>query len=201
MDSNRVLTLEINNNRVIGYINGDYTNQGIFKESYLVNEEDVDLSKLAYYVLVEGKLMLEIDKYTNDCRNELIVAYFEELDRLKLKTIENGIEWKEGLIQRGRETDKVNLTSSIQSFETARKLKIPLKTIKWKFITKEGNYVVKEVTETDLQTLFIKGSQLLSKAIVSENVLRDKIEKMSLEELESLDLEKEYQKIMLGSGN
>ncbi|WP_064616376.1 hypothetical protein [Streptobacillus moniliformis] len=196
MDSHGILTLEIKDNKVVGYIRGDYTKENVFKECYLVNEDKIDLSKIDYYVIVEGKLMLEVDKYTTNHKKELIQAYFEDLDTLKLKTIENGIEWKEGLIQRGRETDKVNLTSSIQSFETARKLKIPMRTIKWKFITKEGNYVVKEVTENDLQTLFLKGSQLLSKAIVSENILRDRINNMSLEELENLDIELEYNKLL-----
>uniref|UniRef100_UPI000A5DD375 hypothetical protein n=1 Tax=Streptobacillus moniliformis TaxID=34105 RepID=UPI000A5DD375 len=80
MDGNRVLTLEINNNRVIGYIRGDYTKENVFNECYLVNEDEIDLSKIAYYVLMDDKLMLEVDKYTSDYKCKLIQAYFEELD-------------------------------------------------------------------------------------------------------------------------
>ena len=86
-----------------------------------------------------------------------------------------------------RQKDQTN----IQGLVIAQIPKVP-----FKFKNDEMEDVLVEITLLQVKTIFGKGIQFVSENINAETVLREKIKNMTLQDLETFEVEKEYEAVL-----
>ena len=126
---------------------------------------------------------------------EYILFLKKQIELQKEKIIENGFEYKvnkKQVIQKCREKDKSNILGTIQVLNTTKQ-----DDIDWKFNDIVDNDIIEKVTLNNLTEMLIKGAQLTSKAIETEQKLFYMLTKLTDKQLEVFNIENEFLKLML----
>lgn len=173
-----------------------YINQEILSNQVLIEKSKFDTEKIKYYELKNEKLVLNSKFFEEDRKKELIEKYLIEIDNIKNKIIENGFEFRDGLVQKMRDTDLTKVNSTLNAMQTAREMGQTIPSVGWQFSLKDGSYKFVDITEVDLKQMLLIGSVFMQKAFGSEKILKHNILEMSLEQLESVNLEEEFGKIL-----
>ena len=135
-----------------------------------------------YEILENGEIVKDTEKL-----REII---FTQISNYKDRSIENGMKVninEQDLVLLTRQKDQTN----IQGLVIAQIPKVP-----FKFKTVAMEDVLVEITLLQVKTIFGKGIQFVSENINAETVLREKIKNMTLQDLETFEVEKEYEAVL-----
>ena len=135
-----------------------------------------------YEILENGEIVKDTEKL-----REII---FTQISNYKDRSIENGMKVNingQDLVLLTRQKDQTN----IQGLVIAQ---IPKVLFKFKNDAMED--VLVEITLLQVKTIFGKGIQFVSENINAETVLREKIKNMNLQNLETFEVEKEYEAVL-----
>ena len=127
-------------------------------------------------------------------KKEYIVFLKKQIELYKEKMIENGFEYEineKEVIQKCREKYKSNILGTIQVMNETKQ-----STIDWKFNDKNDNDVIEKITPGNLKEMLIRGAQLTSKGIETEQNLFYIITKLTDKQLEKFNVEDEFLKLM-----
>ena len=153
-------------------------------------KKELEAKKLGQFECINenGEIIKEIQKIIENLKSQIATG--------KEKIIENGFEIKineKTLIQKCREKDKTNILGTLQLMESTGQ-----KTIDWKFIDKNNNDAMEQVTKEQLNNMLIQGAVLTSKAIHVEQQLFVRLESLNNTELLNFDVSNEFNKLMGG---
>ena len=127
-------------------------------------------------------------------KEEYVKFLKKEIEKEKEKIIENGFEYEinsKQVIQKCREKDKSNILGTMQLLnETKQSI------IDWKFNDENNNDVIEKITPGNLKEMLIRGAQLTSKGIETEQKLFYVITKLTDKQLEKFNVEDEFLKLM-----
>ena len=135
-----------------------------------------------YEILENGEIVKDTEKL-----REII---FTQISNYKDRSIENGMKVNingQDLVLLTRQKDQTN----IQGLVIAQ---IPKVLFKFKNDAMED--ILVEITLLQVKTIFGKGIQFVSENINAETVLREKIKNMNLQNLETFEVEKEYEAVL-----
>ena len=135
-----------------------------------------------YEILENGEIVKDTEKL-----REII---FTQISNFKDRRIENGMKVNingQDLVLLTRQKDQTN----IQGLVIAQIPKVP-----FKFKNDAMEDVLVEITLLQVKTIFGKGIQFVSENINAETVLREKIKNMTLQDLETFEVEKEYEAVL-----
>ena len=135
-----------------------------------------------YEILENGEIVKDTEKL-----REII---FTQISNYKDRSIENGMKVNingQDLVLLTRQKDQTN----IQGLVIAQIQKVP-----FKFKNEALEDVLVEITLLQVKTIFGKGIQFVSENINAETVLREKIKNMNLQNLETFEVEKEYEAVL-----
>ena len=135
-----------------------------------------------YEILENGEIVKDTEKL-----REII---FTQISNYKDRSIENGMKVNingQDLVLLTRQKDQTN----IQGLVVAQ---IPKVLFKFKNDAMED--ILVEITLLQVKTIFGKGIQFVSENINAETVLREKIKNMNLQNLETFEVEKEYEAVL-----
>ena len=142
--------------------------------------ETVNLKK--YEILENGEIVKDTEKL-----REII---FTQISNYKDRSIENGMKVninEQDLVLLTRQKDQTN----IQGLVIAQIPRVP-----FKFKNDVMEDILVEITLLQVKTIFRKGIQFVSENINAETVLREKIKNMNLQDLETFEVEKEYEAVL-----
>ena len=152
----------------------------IFYNKNTKNLETVNLKN--YEVLEDGEIVKDTEKL-----RDIVLT---KLSNYKDTSIENGMKVNinaQDLIMLTRQKDQTN----IQALVIAQIPKVP-----FKFKNDAMEDVLVEITLAQIKIIFGKGIQFVSSNINVETIFREKIKTMTLDDLETLDIEKEYETLL-----
>lgn len=152
----------------------------IFYNKNTKNLETVNLKN--YEVLEDGEIVKDTEKL-----RDIVLT---KLSNYKDTSIENGMKVNinaQDLIMLTRQKDQTN----IQGLVIAQIPKVP-----FKFKNDAMEDVLVEITLAQIKIIFGKGIQFVSSNINAEIIFREKIKTMTLDDLETLDIEKEYETLL-----
>ena len=152
----------------------------IFYNKNTKNLETVNLKN--YEVLEDGEIVKDTEKL-----RDIVLT---KLSNYKDTSIENGMKVNinaQDLIMLTRQKDQTN----IQALVIAQIPKVP-----FKFKNDAMEDVLVEITLAQIKIIFGKGIQFVSSNINAEIIFREKIKTMTLDDLETLDIEKEYETLL-----
>lgn len=175
-----------------------YINQEILSNQVLIEKSKLDTEKIKYYEFKNKQLVLNSKLFEENRKKELIEKYLIEIDNIKNKIIENGFEFRDGLIQKMRDTDLTKVNSTLNVLKTAREMGQSRDKVSWQFSTSDGLYKFEDITEQDLNLMLLKGSILMENAFKTEFMLKQLIINMTLEELNNINLEDKFKEILSG---
>ena len=135
-----------------------------------------------YEILENGEIVKDTEKL-----REII---FTQISNYKDRSIENGMKVNingQDLVLLTRQKDQTN----IQGLVIAQIPKVP-----FKFKNDAMEDFLVEITLLQVKTIFGKGIQFVSENINAETVLREKIKNMTLQDLETFEVEKEYEAVL-----
>lgn len=135
-----------------------------------------------YEILENGEIVKDTEKL-----REII---FTQISNYKDRSIENGMKVNingQDLVLLTRQKDQTN----IQGLVIAQ---IPKVLFKFKNDAMED--ILVEITLLQVKTIFGKGIQFVSENINAETVLREKIKNMKLLDLETFEVEEEYEAVL-----
>ena len=135
-----------------------------------------------YEILENGEIVKDTEKL-----REII---FTQISNYKDRSIENGMKVNvngQDLVLLTRQKDQTN----IQGLVIAQIPKVP-----FKFKNDVMEDILVEITLLQVKTIFRKGIQFVSENINAETVLREKIKNMNLQDLETFEVEKEYEAVL-----
>ena len=135
-----------------------------------------------YEILENGEIVKDTEKL-----REII---FTQISNYKDRSIENGMKVNingQDLVLLTRQKDQTN----IQGLVIAQIPKVP-----FKFKNDAMEDILVEITLLQVKTIFGKGIQFVSENINAETVLREKIKNMKLLDLETFEVEEEYEAVL-----
>lgn len=109
----------------------------------------------------------------------------EKLKELKEQKIKLGVKIKNGVHHPIRDTDKLNLSIAEKLWTGKRK---------WKFYDENGNGVIEDLTLEIIKKIFFEGEKILNGAILGETEAENALDKMTDEEIKSLNIEAHFEK-------
>ena len=127
-------------------------------------------------------------------KSEYIIFLKKQIELCKEKIIENGFEYEineKQVIQKCREKDKSNILGTIEVLKETKQSNID-----WKFNDENNNDVIEKITPGNLKEMLIRGAQLTSKGIETEQKLFYTITKLTDKQLEKFNVEDEFLKLM-----
>ena len=178
------------------YVDSRYFNaDNPFFEKYIeVGKNEVDMSRLATYKLIDGKLQISFDlnkEFEENLRQSLINIKLKELSKLKIQHSEREFIYNEKYVQKNRELDKNNLNNVVTALIVTNKTSFE----GWKFKDLEGNDVYVTLTMKDILNMFTIMTEQTTKAMYIETVLKEKVNKLTYEELQIFNSSKEFEEL------
>ena len=175
----------------------EYTNQDIKDNQILIPLKSIDLASIEFYKVEGNNYTLDTKKKETELKIREIKRLYENLDKIKNETVENGFVYKGNLRQKLRDTDLINANGVLNAFSKAKELGLPLQKIDWQFDNIETNiYEYISLSEQEFNALYIKGITYKQACFKAEELTREQIDKMSLEQLEKIQIEVLYKQIL-----
>ncbi|CAM3398530.1 hypothetical protein [Pseudostreptobacillus hongkongensis] len=196
IESEKKLLVEIEN----GYLTNrytEYTNQEIKDNQILIPLKSVDLASIEFYKVEGNNYTLDIKKKDTELKIREIKRLYENLDKIKNSTVENGFIYKGNLRQKLRDTDLINANGVLNAFQKTKSLGIPLQKIDWQFDNiNNGIYEYASLSEQEFNELYLKGITYKQACFKAEELTREQIDKMTLEQLEKVQIEALYKQVL-----
>ena len=196
IESEKKILVEVEN----GYLTNRYTeynNQEIKDNQILIPLKSIDLASIEFYKVEGNNYTLDTKKKETELKIREIKRLYENLDKIKNETVENGFVYKGNLRQKLRDTDLINANGVLNAFSKAKELGLPLQKIDWQFDNIETNiYEYISLSEQEFNALYIKGITYKQACFKAEELTREQIDKMSLEQLEKIQIEVLYKQVM-----
>ena len=175
----------------------EYTNQDIKDNQILITLKSIDLASIEFYKVEGNNYTLDIKKKETELKIREIKRLYENLDKIKNSTVENGFIFKDNLKQKLRDTDLINANGVLNAFSKAKELGLPLQKIDWQFDNIANNiYEYVTLSEQEFNALYIKGITYKQACFKAEELTREQIDKMPLEELEKVQIETIYKQVL-----
>ena len=149
----------------------------------LKDGEIISVNLTPYEKIVDGSIFKDLEL--------LKLKKLNDLSGIKDKKIEEGFKVKiksKILSCRTRQNDQTNIQALVLA-------QIPKIDFKFKDENIENDIIV-EITQPQIKILFSKGLMFISKNIAIELNIKEKINTLSVEELENLNIEEEYLKLL-----
>ena len=196
IESEKKILVEIEN----GYLTNrytEYTNQDIKDNQILIPLKSIDLTSIEFYKVEGSDYTLDTKKKEIELKTREIKRLYENLDKIKNSTVENGFIFKDNLKQKLRDTDLINANGVLNAFSKAKELGLPLQKIDWQFDNIDTNiYEYVTLSEQEFNALYIKGITYKQACFKAEEITREQIDKMPLEQLEKLQIETIYKQVL-----
>ena len=196
IENEKKILVEIEN----GYLTNRYTeyaNQEIKANQVVIPLKELDLASIEFYRVEGNKYTLDTKKKDTELKSRAIKNIYENLDKIKNSTVENGFIFKDNLKQKLRDTDLINANGVLNAFSKAKELGLPLQKIDWQFDNIETNiYEYISLSEQEFNALYIKGITYKQACFKAEELTREQIDKMPLEQLEKIQIEVLYKQIL-----
>ena len=196
IESEKKILVEVEN----GYLTNRYTeynNQEIKDNQILIPLKSIDLASIEFYKVEGSSYTLDTKKKETELKIREIKRLYENLDKIKNRTVENGFIFKDNLKQKLRDTDLINANGVLNAFSKAKELGLPLQKIDWQFDNIDTNiYEYITLSEQEFNALYIKGITYKQACFKAEELTREQIDKMSLEQLENIQIEVLYKQVM-----
>ena len=178
------------------YMDSRYFNvDNPFFENYIeVDKSEIDMTRLATYKLIDGKLQVSFDlnkEFENNLRQSLVNVKLKELSKLKTQHSEKEFIYNEKYVQKNRELDKNNLNNIVTALIVTNKTSFE----GWKFKDLQGNDVYVTLTMQDILTLFTTMTEQTTKSMHIETMLKERISEYTYNELLDFNSGKEFEKL------
>ena len=186
--------IEIINDKPRSYIDMKYVNPNItyFENSIEVDKSEIDINNLKIYKLKDNKLVIcnELNEIENErIKNIKIENIKKILTELKVKYSEKEFIFKDIYVQRNRELDKNNLNNIVTGMLVTKKTSFD----DWKFKDLQGNDIYVTLIMQDILEMYTIMTSQTTKAMHIETNLRDRLNIMSIEELNNFNPQKEFE--------
>lgn len=196
IENEKKILVEIEN----GYLTNRYTeyaNQEIKANQVVIPLKELDLASIEFYRVEGNKYTLDTKMKDTELKSRAIKNIYENLDKIKNSTVENGFIFKDNLKQKLRDTDLINANGVLNAFSKAKELGLPLQKIDWQFDNIETNiYEYISLSEQEFNALYIKGITYKQACFKAEELTREQIDKMPLEQLKKIQIEVLYKQIL-----
>ena len=196
IESEKRILVEVEN----GYLTNrytEYTNQEIKANQVVIPLKELDLASIEFYRVEGNKYTLDPKKKDTELKIREIKRLYENLDKIKNSTVENGFIYKGNLRQKLRDTDLINANGVLNAFQKTKDLGLPLQKIDWQFDNiSNGIYEYASLSEQEFNELYLKGITYKQACFKAEELTREQIDKMSLEQLEKIQIEVLYKKVL-----
>lgn len=188
--------IEIINDLPRSYMDTKYINPDItyFENSIIVDKSEIDINNIKQYRLKDGKLVIcDILKQElmDKLKSDKIKSITKELTRLKVEYSEKEFIFKGKYKQKNRELDKNNLNNVVTSMMVTKKISFS----DWKFKDLQDNDVYTTLTMQDILEMFTIMTAQTTKAMHIETDIINKINTMSVEELNNFNVKEEYERL------
>lgn len=175
----------------------EYTNQEVKNNQVVIPLKELDLASIEFYKVEGNKYTLDTKKKETELKIREIKRLYENLDKVKNSTVENGFIFKDNLKQKLRDTDLINANGVLNAFSKAKELGLPLQKIDWQFDNIATNiYEYVTLSEQEFNALYIKGITYKQACFKAEELTREQIDKMPLEQLEKVQIEVIYKQVL-----
>lgn len=191
------VTLHISkDNKIIGYIKGDYTLDKAFDNQLIVLANDFDVNDLKFYYVENGILKIKLEeknKYLQELDlkklNDAKQIILKKANNLKHETLNKGYIFKDNLRQPCREQDKTSVMAYILQSQATKRTNFM-----WKFFDKDtGDHIYENISIQDLIKIGETIAIITLKAMKSESLIIKDVEKiLSIEDLDSYDVEAKF---------
>lgn len=196
IDSEKKIVVEVEN----GYLTNrytEYTNQDIKDNQILLPLKSIDLASIEFYRFEGNKYTIDTKKRETELKIRAIKKLYENLDKIKNSTVENGFIYKGNLRQKLRDTDLINANGVLNAFSKAKDLGLPLQKIDWQFDNIATNiYEYVTLSEQEFNALYIKGITYKQACFKAEELTREQIDKLPLEQLKNIQVEVIYKQVL-----
>ena len=196
IEQEKKIVVEVEN----GYLTNkyvEYSNQDIKDNQMLIPLKSIDLASIEFYKLDGNNYILDAKKQEIELKIREIKRLYENLDKIKNSTVENGFIYKGNLRQKLRDTDLINANGVLNAFSKAKELGLPLQKIDWQFDNINNNiYEYVSLSEQEFNALYIKGITYKQACFKAEELTREQIDKMPLEQLEKIQIEVLYKNVL-----
>lgn len=196
IEQEQKIVVEVEN----GYLTNkyvEYTNQDIKDNQILIPLKSIDLASIEFYKVEGNNYTLDTKKKETELKIREIKRLYENLDKIKNSTVENGFIFKDNLKQKLRDTDLINANGVLNAFSKAKELGLPLQKIDWQFDNIDTNiYEYITLSEQEFNALYIKGITYKQACFKAEELTREQIDKLSLEQLKNIQVEVIYKQVL-----
>ena len=196
IEQKQKIVVEVEN----GYLTNrytEYTNQDIKNNQILLPLKSIDLASIEFYKVEGNNYTLDTKKKETELKIREIKRLYENLDKIKNSTVENGFIFKGNLRQKLRDTDLINANGVLNAFSKAKELGLPLQKIDWQFDNIATNiYEYVTLSEQEFNALYIKGITYKQACFKAEELTREQLDKLPLEQLENIQVEVLYKQIL-----
>ena len=175
----------------------EYNNQDIKDNQILIPLKSINLASIEFYKVEGSNYTLDIKKKETELKIREIKRLYENLDKIKNSTVENGFIFKDNLKQKLRDTDLINANGVLNAFSKAKELGLPLQKIDWQFDNIDTNiYEYITLSEQEFNALYIKGITYKQACFKAEELTREQIDKLPLEQLKNIQVEVIYKQVL-----
>ena len=196
IDSEKKIVVEVEN----GYLTNrytEYTNQEVKNNQVVIPLKSIDLASIEFYKVEGSNYTLDTKKKETELKIRAIKKLYEELDVVKNNALGDGFIFKDSLRQKMRDSDIVQANAVINAFQKTKELGQPLTSIDWQFDNLKTNvYEYVTLSEQEFNLLYIKGMQYKQSCFKAEELTREQIDKLPLEQLENIQVEVLYKQIL-----
>lgn len=196
IEQEQKIVVEVEN----GYLTNkyvEYNNQDIKYNQILIPLKSIDLASIEFYRVEGNNYTLDTKKKETELKIREIKRLYENLDKIKNSTVENGFIFKDNLKQKLRDTDLINANGVLNAFSKAKELGLPLQKIDWQFDNIETNiYEYISLSEQEFNALYIKGITYKQACFKAEELTRNQIDNLTLEQLENIQVEVIYKQVL-----
>ena len=174
-----------------------YANQEVKNNQVVIPLKELDLDSIEFYKVEGNNYTLDTKKKETELKIREIKRLYENLDKIKNSTVENGFIFKDNLKQKLRDTDLINANGVLNAFSKAKELGLPLQKIDWQFDNIDTNiYEYITLSEQEFNALYIKGITYKQACFKAEELTRNQIDNLTLEQLEKVQIEAIYKQIL-----
>lgn len=196
IESEKKIVVEVEN----GYLTNryaEYNNQETKDNQVVIPLKELDLASIEFYRVEGNNYILDTKKKETELKIREIKRLYENLDKIKNSTVENGFIFKDNLKQKLRDTDLINANGVLNAFSKAKELGLPLQKIDWQFDNIETNiYEYISLSEQEFNALYIKGITYKQACFKAEELTRNQIDNLTLEQLEKVQIEVLYKQVL-----
>lgn len=196
IENEKKILVEVEN----GYLTNrytEYTNQEVKDNQVVIPLKSIDLPSIEFYRVEGNKYTLDPKKKETELKLREIKRIYENLDKVKNSTVENGFIYKGNLRQKLRDTDLINANGVLNAFQKTKSLGMPLQKIDWQFDNlSNGIYEYASLSEQEFNELYLKGITYKQACFKAEELTRSQIDKLPLEQLEKVQIEPLYKQVL-----